>query len=83
MNRDNLSPTQLASITVPILILHGTADIVYSVGLMKSWAEQLKGAKVDIEIIQDGTHFLSATSPEKVNEFVGSYLDKVLKKSLL
>lgn len=84
MNRDNLSAAQLASITCPILILHGTADIVYSVGLMQSWAAQLTGSKsVEIEVVQDGTHFLSATSPKVVNKFVEAFLGREGKKAAL
>lgn len=83
MNRDNLSPTQLASITAPILILHGTKDIVYSVALMHSWASQLTGAKVQIEVVEGGTHFLSATSPAVVDGFVEKWLGGEGKKAAL
>lgn len=83
MNRDNLSPLQLASLTAPILILHGTLDIVYSVPLMHSWASQLTESKVSIEVIEGGTHFLSATSPETVNAFVGAWLSGLGGKAAL
>lgn len=76
-NRDTLTPAQLASLTCPILICHGTADVVYSVPLMQSWAAELKGAKeVKIQVVQEGTHFLSATSPDLINSLTLEFLTR-------
>lgn len=73
-DRDNLSSTQLGSIKCPILIMHGTADIVYSVPLMQKWAAELTGAEVRIEVVEAGTHFLTATATEEVNKAVTEFV---------
>lgn len=55
--------------------MHGTADIVYGVALMQKWAAELTSASpLRIEVVEEGTHFLTANKPEFVNKIVVEFL---------
>jgi pimeloyl-ACP methyl ester carboxylesterase len=75
--RDNLSADQLNQLSLPILILHGTSDIVYSVPLMQEWSALLTSATVlEKFVIEGGQHFLNASNPE-TDAMVGAFLKSV------
>ncbi|KAK5119385.1 hypothetical protein LTR85_007741 [Meristemomyces frigidus] len=75
--RDGLH-SRLWDVRCPVLWLHGTSDVVYSV---KNAEEEIKLFKnspdVRLKTVEDGQHFLSFSHPKEVNaalvEFVGKY----------
>lgn len=76
--RDNLSSAQLGSIAIPVLVLHGTEDGVYSVPLMREWSGELTKATggAEIHVIEGGQHFLSASNPAELDPIVLAFLNK-------
>jgi pimeloyl-ACP methyl ester carboxylesterase len=75
VERDSLVE-RLGEITVPTLVLHGSADAAYPVAK----AEQIVAAMPRAEpliVIDDGAHFLSLTHPDAVN----GHLEKFLKRN--
>jgi pimeloyl-ACP methyl ester carboxylesterase len=72
--RDDLSE-RLAEISVPALVLHGTADNAYPVSEGQAIADGIARSEPLVRV-EGGTHFLSMTDPEPVNAAVSSFLAK-------
>jgi len=69
---------RLWDIKCPVMWLHGTADVVYSVANAEEEIKLFKNAKVaELKTVQGGAHFLSASHPKEVDnaliEFVGKW----------
>jgi pimeloyl-ACP methyl ester carboxylesterase len=76
-DRDGLHG-RLSDVVCPVLWLHGSADVVYSVANAR---EEIKlfvnSPDVQLKVVEGGAHFLSASHPKEVDnaliEFVGKY----------
>lgn len=72
---------RLFDIRCPVMWLHGTSDVVYSVANAE---EEIKlfvnSADAELVTVKDGQHFLSASHPQEVGnaliEFVGKWANK-------
>jgi pimeloyl-ACP methyl ester carboxylesterase len=74
VERDSLVP-RLAEITVPALVLHGSADAAYPVAK----AEQIVAALPQADpliVINDGAHYLSLTDADAVNGHLENFLKR-------
>ena len=76
-DRDGLHG-RLADVVCPVLWLHGTADVVYSVANAEREIKMfVNSPDAHLKVINGGQHFLSFSHPEKddgaVAEFVGKY----------
>ncbi|KAL2025698.1 hypothetical protein VTO58DRAFT_103924 [Aureobasidium pullulans] len=76
-DRDGLHG-RLADVVCPVLWLHGTADVVYSVANAEREIKMfVNSPDAQLKVINGGQHFLSFSHPEKVDgavaEFVGKY----------
>lgn len=50
---------------------------VYSVALMREWTKELSGASsLQVEVVEGGTHFLTASHPDKVDDFLLAFVNK-------
>jgi pimeloyl-ACP methyl ester carboxylesterase len=67
-DRDGLHG-RLADVKCPVLWLHGTADVVYSVANAKREIEMFVGSP-------DAQHFLSFSHPEEVDTAVAEFVAK-------
>ncbi|QTG16945.1 alpha/beta hydrolase (plasmid) [Agrobacterium tumefaciens] len=66
-DRDGLHG-RLDYVTCPVLWLHGTEDLVYSIAnARREIARFTKSGSAELEIVEGGNHFLSATNPDEVN----------------
>ncbi|MBN9794740.1 alpha/beta hydrolase [Pseudonocardia sp. TMWB2A] len=66
-DRDGLHG-RLDEVRCPVLWLHGTDDTVYSVANAEDGIRRFTGARhAELEIVQGGQHFLSASNPEEVD----------------
>lgn len=78
-DRDGLH-TRAADVECPVLWLHGTEDAVYSVANAKEEIGLFTGSKdAKLEIVQGGQHFLSASHPKEVNDYVVAFVKKYAK----
>lgn len=76
-DRDGLHP-RLFDVTCPVLWLHGTADVVYSVKNAEREIKMFENSPdASLRIVEGGQHFLSFSHPKEVDsailEFVGKY----------
>jgi len=76
-DRDGLHG-RLFDVRCPVLWLHGTADVVYSVDNAKEEVKLfVNSPDAKLVVVQDGQHFLSFSHPKEVDsalmEFVGKY----------
>ncbi|KAF7504266.1 hypothetical protein GJ744_002524 [Endocarpon pusillum] len=76
-DRDGLRG-RLWDVRCPVIWLHGTNDVVYSIANAKEEIKLFENARAtDLVVVEGGAHFLSATHPkevdEKVIEFVGRW----------
>ena len=76
-DRDGLHG-RLADVKCPVLWLHGTSDVVYSVVNAEREIKMFTGSKdAQLKVVQDGQHFLSFSHPKEVDgavvEFVAKY----------
>jgi len=75
-DRDGLRG-RLDGVVSPVLWLHGTEDVVYSVLHAEKEAKMFPRAKsVSFKAIEGGHHFLSATNPEEVNREALAFIQK-------
>lgn len=75
-DRDSLL-ARLNSVTCPVLWLHGTADSVYSVANAEDGIARFTGARdAQLNVIEGGQHFLSASDPDKVNAAAVDFINK-------
>lgn len=66
-DRDGLHG-RLDYVKCPVLWLHGTEDLVYSIAnAKKEIAGFTKSKHAELQIVEGGNHFLSATNPVEVN----------------
>src|SRR5688572_28771098 len=68
----------LPAILCPALILHGSADAVYSVDRARRLAEALPNAEPPV-IIEGGAHFLSLTDADAINPHLRAFLDRTTR----
>jgi len=78
--RDGLH-SRLSDVRCPVLWLHGTADAVYTVSNAEEEIKLFTNAKsAELQVVQDGQHFLSFSHPEEVDnaliKFVGKWANK-------
>lgn len=69
---------RLWDVKCPVMWLHGTADVVYSIANAEEEIKLFKNAEVaDVVTVEGGAHFLSASHPKEVDnaliEFVGKW----------
>lgn len=69
---------RLPQIRCPALVLHGSADAVYSVDRAHELAEGLPNADPPV-IIDGGAHFLSLADADAVNPHLRAFLDKTTR----
>jgi hypothetical protein len=63
-----------------LTLRQGTADAVYTVANAREEIKLFTGSPdAKLEIVQDGQHFLSASHPKEVNEFVIGFVKKYTK----
>ena len=75
-DRDGLRG-RLDALTCPILWMHGTDDVVYSVEHAKTEISLFPNVKhIEFIPVTGGQHFLSATNPEEVNSATMSFIAK-------
>lgn len=72
---------RLFDVRCPVLWLHGTDDVVYSVSNAQHEIKLFTNAKAaDLVTVADGAHFLSASHPKEVDQalinFVGKWANK-------
>jgi pimeloyl-ACP methyl ester carboxylesterase len=73
---------RLWQVRCPVLWLHGTDDVVYSVANAEEVRLFLNARDAQLKIVDGGAHFLSASHPKKVDEalidFVGKWANKYM-----
>jgi pimeloyl-ACP methyl ester carboxylesterase len=75
-DRDSLL-ARLNSVTCPVLWIHGTADSVYSVANAEDGISRFtQSADAQLNVIEGGQHFLSASDPQPVNAATAAFIDK-------
>jgi pimeloyl-ACP methyl ester carboxylesterase len=75
-DRDGLH-ARLGDVKCPVLWLHGTADVVYSVANAKREIEMFVGSPdAQLKVVKDGQHFLSFSHPEEVDSAVAEFVAK-------
>lgn len=74
IERDDLSE-RLAEISVPALVVHGTADNAYPVSEGQAIADGIARSEPLVRV-EGGAHFLNVTDPEPVNAALPSFFAK-------
>lgn len=75
-DRDGLH-SRVADVVCPVLWLHGTDDVVYSVANAKEDIELfVNSPDKRLEIIQGGQHFLNASHPKEVADYVIGFVER-------
>lgn len=67
------STAQLATITVPTLVVAGEQDAIVPVDEMRAMAGAIQGAR--FEVAAGAAHLVNLEEPEKVNVLLGEWLD--------
>lgn len=68
---------RLFDVKCPVMWLHGTADVVYSVENAKEEIEMFENAKSkDLVTVDGGAHFLSASHPKEVADALVAFVGK-------
>ena len=68
-----ITDTDVAKITMPVLVIHGTADRAVPYGAGREWALRLPRAR--LVTIEGGSHYSWIEAPEKVFGAIRSFLD--------
>ncbi|KAF1938086.1 alpha/beta-hydrolase [Clathrospora elynae] len=75
-DRDGLH-LRVGDVVCPVLWLHGTDDVVYTVANAKEEIVLFKKSPdARLEVVQGGKHFLSASHPKEVNAYVVQFVKK-------
>lgn len=75
-DRDGLRG-RVDQVECPILWLHGTEDVVYSVAHAEAETVLFpKSRSVEFKAIDGGHHFLSATNPREVNDYTLAFVER-------
>ncbi|KAI4743322.1 alpha/beta hydrolase fold family protein [Aureobasidium sp. EXF-12298] len=75
-DRDGLH-ARLPDVKCPVLWLHGTDDVVYSVANAKREIEMFVGSPdAKLKVVEGGQHFLSFSHPEEVDAAVAEFVAK-------
>ncbi|EJC98192.1 alpha/beta-hydrolase [Fomitiporia mediterranea MF3/22] len=77
LDRIPLPPDQVASISCPVLIIHGEADVPYPPSVAYDLYDSLPNAQRELVIIPGAPHFLSWTHAQDVNDVVVRFLDRI------
>ncbi|KAL5480704.1 hypothetical protein ACEPAI_9644 [Sanghuangporus weigelae] len=77
LDRVSLSSEQTDSITCPVLIIHGGADVPYPVSNAHALYNSLPNAQREMVIIPDAPHFLSWTHARQVNDATVRFLGRI------
>lgn len=73
---------RLFDIRCPVLWLHGTADIVYSIANAEEEIKMfINSPDARLQIVKDGQHFLSSSHPKEVDEAIIGFVRKYGKES--
>ncbi len=75
VDRDSITD-RLGEIDSPVLVLHGTADRSYSPAHADAIAHGVRHL-VGLELVDNGAHFLSLTSPAPVNAKLAQFLPQL------
>lgn len=75
MNDPDITPEELAKITVPTLVICGTKDMIKE-SHTKEIAENISNAKL---VMIEGDHFIANKRYEKFNHEVDDFLKKICK----
>ncbi|KAL4746641.1 hypothetical protein BDW72DRAFT_207167 [Aspergillus terricola var. indicus] len=68
---------RLQDVQCPVLWLHGTADVVYTVANAKEEISLFTNSPdAQLVLVEGGAHFLSCSNPEAVNKALLGFLDK-------
>ncbi|GAA5822356.1 hypothetical protein JCM3770_000532 [Rhodotorula araucariae] len=71
----NLPTEAIASITQPVLLIHGENDLYNGVDAMEEWADRLTRVKeLETHVIPDSPHACWATHPTLVTSYLSSFL---------
>jgi pimeloyl-ACP methyl ester carboxylesterase len=73
LTRDDITE-RLGEITVPALVVHGTADVSISMDKAQTLATGLVGC-TGVVAVEGGTHSANLTHPAEVNRAVLAFLD--------
>jgi pimeloyl-ACP methyl ester carboxylesterase len=71
---DTLAPSDLASIRVPTLVLHGTADINVPFAMGELVAEEVPGA--ELVKVEGADHFMVISHSEEILGAMFAFLDR-------
>lgn len=75
-DRDDLRG-RLDYVECPVLWLHGSEDVVYSVAHAEKEIERFtKARSAEFKVIEGGHHFLSATKPKEVNKHTLAFIER-------
>lgn len=75
-DRDGLHG-RLADVKCPVLWLHGTKDVVYSVANAQREIKMFVGSPdAKLKVVDGGQHFLSFSHPEEVDGAVADFVAK-------
>lgn len=64
-DRDGLH-ARIADLECPVLWIHGTSDVVYSVANAKEELPLFKKTNPKLQVVEGGQHFLSFSHPEEI-----------------
>jgi pimeloyl-ACP methyl ester carboxylesterase len=68
---------RLGFVKCPVLWMHGSKDIVFSVANAKDEIRMFTGSEsAELVVVEGGHHFLSATHPEEVNRAMIGFVNK-------
>ncbi|KAL4944193.1 hypothetical protein BDV06DRAFT_233786 [Aspergillus oleicola] len=68
---------RLGDVRCPVLWMHGTADVVYSVANAKEEIAMFtRSTDAKLVLVEGGAHFLSCTNPEEVNKALLEFANK-------
>jgi pimeloyl-ACP methyl ester carboxylesterase len=73
VTRDDVT-ARLGEITVPALVVHGTADVSISMDKAETLANGLAGCD-GVVAVEGGTHAANLTHPTEVNQAIVTFLD--------
>ncbi|RHZ69154.1 hypothetical protein CDV55_103119 [Aspergillus turcosus] len=77
--RDGLH-SRLSDVTCPVMWLHGTKDVVYSIANAKEEIKMFTNSPdAQLVIVEGGAHFLSASHPAEVDEALIGFVTKYSK----
>lgn len=75
-SRDGLH-LRLGDVRCPVLWLHGTKDVVYSVSNAQEEIKMFTGSKsAELLVVEGGTHFLNESSPKEVDLALAQFVER-------